>query len=76
VSFEQEEIGLDIVQDLCEVHLERLGVTSMGERLRLKRAIEALQKPEEDLRMLSLTLQSSMAVVTEASHLLNNFLTP
>ena len=41
-AFRSNNIDVDLVSDLTEADLERLGVASLGHRKKLLRAIEAL----------------------------------
>lgn len=45
--FTDNDIDFDILQDLTDADLEKLGVLSMGHRKRLLRAVQALSAPQE-----------------------------
>jgi class 3 adenylate cyclase len=44
-AFRENDIDVDLLSDLTEADLERLGVASLGHRKILLRAIEALRRP-------------------------------
>ncbi len=44
-AFRNNDIDFDLLSDLTEADLERLGVVSLGHRKKLLRAIEALRAP-------------------------------
>jgi hypothetical protein len=48
-AFRNNDIDVDLLSDLSEADLERLGVASLGHRKILLRAIEALCRPRAEL---------------------------
>ena len=48
-AFRSNDIDVDLLSDLTEADLERLGVASLGHRKKLLRAIEALRPPEPEV---------------------------
>ncbi len=61
-AFRSNDIDVDLLSDLTEADLERLGVASLGHRKKLLRAIEALRPPEPDVSA------GATEIADEASH--------
>ena len=60
-AFRNNDIDVDLLSDLTEADLERLGVASLGHRKKLLRAIEALRPPGPDV------VAGAAAIADEAS---------
>jgi SAM domain (Sterile alpha motif) len=48
-AFRANDVDVDLLSDLSEADLEKLGVTSLGHRKILLRAMEALRRPRAEL---------------------------
>jgi class 3 adenylate cyclase len=48
-AFRSNDIDVDLLSDMTDADLERLGVASLGHRKKLLRAIEALRPPEPEV---------------------------
>jgi class 3 adenylate cyclase len=57
-AFAKNDIGLDILPELTDADLERLGVASLGDRKRLLKAITSLAPTEKSSVVLTATPQS------------------
>ena len=50
-AFRDNDVDIDLVSDLTEADLEKLGVASLGHRKILLRAMEALRRPLPEVGM-------------------------
>ena len=68
-AFRSNDIDVDLVSDLTEADLERLGVASLGHRKKLLRAIEALCPPDPEVSAGATAIadEASLAPSTPAS---------
>jgi class 3 adenylate cyclase len=61
-AFRSNDIDVDLLSDLTEADLEKLGVASLGHRKILLRAIEALRRPRAELAASTTTITDETAL--------------
>ena len=54
-AFRNNDIHVDLLSELTDADLERLGVASLGHRKKLLRAIEAVRPPGPEVAAVSIT---------------------
>jgi len=78
-KFVAQEIDMEIVPFLTEVHLEQLGVNTIGARLRILQAIKALKESENETKQAELvelahTLKESMDTLSNSTSRLTDLI--
>jgi hypothetical protein len=65
-AFVDNAIDIDLLVDLTDADLERLGVTALGHRKRLLRAISALNAAEAATDLAAKTMPTTMELANKA----------